>query len=150
MLNLVRPEFFVPVHGEYRMLAAHGKLAVQTGVEADNVFIAENGDVLEFTNEYGDKVGRTYGGNVFVDGSGIGDVGEAVLRDRKALSNDGIMMVVVADRRRRGARDRRDPTSSRAASSICPKRAACSTSCAPNSLPRSKASPSTPCATRQR
>jgi ribonuclease J len=96
MLNLVRPEFFVPVHGEYRMLSAHGKLAVQTGVEPGNVFIVENGDVLEFTNEYGDKIGRTYGGNVFVDGSGIGDIGEAVLRDRKALSNDGIMMVVVA------------------------------------------------------
>ncbi|MGB6521782.1 MAG: ribonuclease J, partial [Candidatus Cybelea sp.] len=96
MLNLVRPEFFVPVHGEYRMLAAHGKLAVETGVEAGNVFIVENGDVLEFTNEYGDKVGRTYGGHVFVDGSGIGDIGEAVLRDRKALSNDGIMMVVIA------------------------------------------------------
>ena len=52
--------------------------------------------MLEFTDEYGDKVGKTYGGHVFVDGSGIGDVGEAVLRDRKALSNDGIMMVVVA------------------------------------------------------
>ena len=96
MLNLVRPEFFVPVHGEYRMLAAHGRLAVQTGVEPDNVFICENGDVLEFTNEFGDKVGKTYGGHVFVDGSGIGDIGEAVLRDRKALSNDGIIMVVVA------------------------------------------------------
>ncbi len=96
MLNLVRPEFFVPVHGEYRMLAAHGRLAVQTGVEPENVFLVENGDVLEFTNDYGDKIGRTYGGHVFVDGSGIGDVGEAVLRDRKALSNDGIMMVVVA------------------------------------------------------
>jgi ribonuclease J len=96
MLNLVRPEFFVPVHGEYRMLAAHGRLAVETGVEAGNVFIVENGDVLEFTHDYGDKVGKTYGGHVFVDGSGIGDVGEAVLRDRKALSNDGIIMVVVA------------------------------------------------------
>ena len=96
MLNLVRPEFFVPVHGEYRMLAAHGRLAVQTGVEADNVFVVENGDVLEFTHEYGDKIGKTYGGHVFVDGSGIGDVGEAVLRDRKALSNDGIIMVVLA------------------------------------------------------
>ncbi|HEY5426947.1 MAG TPA: ribonuclease J [Candidatus Tumulicola sp.] len=96
MLNLVRPEFFVPIHGEYRMLMQHGRLAVQTGVEADNVFVAENGDVLEFTTEYGDKVGKTYGGNVFVDGSGVGDVGEAVLRDRKALSNDGIIMVVVA------------------------------------------------------
>ncbi len=96
MLNLVRPEFLVPVHGEYRMLDAHKKLAVRTGVEADNVFLADNGDVFEFTHEYADKIGKTYGGNVFVDGSGIGDVGEAVLRDRKALSNDGIMMVVVA------------------------------------------------------
>ena len=96
MLNLVRPEFIMPVHGEYRMLVAHGKLAVQTGVDPGNVFIAENGDVLEFTHEYGDKIGKTYGGHVFVDGSGIGDIGEAVLRDRKALSNDGIMMVVVA------------------------------------------------------
>ena len=52
--------------------------------------------MLEFTHEYGDKIGKTYGGNVFVDGSGIGDIGEAVLRDRKALSNDGIIMVVVA------------------------------------------------------
>ena len=96
MLNLVRPEFFVPVHGEYRMLAQHGRLAVQTGVDPSNVFVVENGDVLEFTQEYGDKIGKTYGGHVLVDGSGVGDVGEAVLRDRKALSNDGIMMVVVA------------------------------------------------------
>ncbi len=96
MLNLVRPEFFVPVHGEYRMLVQHGRLAVQTGVESENVFVVENGDVLEFTAEYGDKVGKTYGGNVLVDGSDIGGVGEAVLRDRKALSNDGVMMVVVA------------------------------------------------------
>jgi ribonuclease J len=96
MLNLVRPEFFVPIHGEYRMLVQHGRLAVKTGVEAGNVFVVENGDVIEFTREFGDKIGKTYGGNVLVDGSGIGDVGEAVLRDRKALSNDGIMIVVVA------------------------------------------------------
>ncbi|HZV77924.1 MAG TPA: ribonuclease J [Candidatus Babeliales bacterium] len=96
MLNLVRPEFLVPVHGEYRMLDAHKHLAVQTGIEPGNVFVVENGDVLEFTHEYADKVGKTYGGHVFVDGSGIGDIGEAVLRDRKALSNDGIIMVVVA------------------------------------------------------
>jgi ribonuclease J len=95
MLNLVRPEFFIPVHGEYRMLVTHGRLAVQTGVESTNVFVVENGDVLEFTTDYGDKIGKTYGGNVLVDGSGIGDIGEAVLRDRKALSNDGIVVVVV-------------------------------------------------------
>ncbi|HVA26802.1 MAG TPA: ribonuclease J, partial [Candidatus Baltobacteraceae bacterium] len=95
MLNLVRPEFFIPVHGEYRMLVTHGRLAVQTGVESTNVFVVDNGDVMEFTTDYGDKIGKTYGGNVLVDGSGIGDVGEAVLRDRKALSNDGIVVVVV-------------------------------------------------------
>jgi len=95
MLNLVRPEFFVPIHGEYRMLVQHGKLASQTGVDPRNVCVVENGDVLEFTAEYGDKVGKTYGGNVFVDGSGVGDVGEAVLRDRRLLAADGFMMVVI-------------------------------------------------------
>jgi ribonuclease J len=95
MLNLVRPRYFIPVHGEYRMLVTHGRLATQTGVAGDNVFVAENGDVLEFTKESAEKVGRTYGGNVMVDGSGVGDVGEAVLRDRRHLAGDGIMMVVV-------------------------------------------------------
>ncbi|MDQ2871790.1 MAG: ribonuclease J [Candidatus Eremiobacteraeota bacterium] len=95
MLNLVRPEFFIPVHGEYRMLVHHGKLATTTGVDARNVFVVENGDVVEFTHDYADKIGKTYGGNVLVDGSGVGDIGEAVLRDRRALAGDGIMMVVV-------------------------------------------------------
>ena len=95
MLNLVRPEFFVPVHGEYRRLAQHGKLAARTGVDSRNVFVVENGDVLEFTHDYGDKIGKTYGGHVLVDGSSVGDVGEAVLRDRRLLAADGFMMVVV-------------------------------------------------------
>jgi ribonuclease J len=95
MLNLVRPKYFIPIHGEYRMLVTHGHLAQQTGVAGDNVFVTENGDVMEFTKESAQKVGRTYGGNVMVDGSGVGDVGEAVLRDRKHLAGDGIMMVVV-------------------------------------------------------
>ncbi len=95
MLNLIRPEFFIPVHGEYRMLVQHAKLAVQTGVDPQNLFVVENGDVLEFTGEYGDKIGKTYGGNVLVDGSGVGDVGDAILRDRKLLAGDGIIMVVV-------------------------------------------------------
>jgi len=96
MLNLVRPENFIPVHGEYRMLVHHGRLATQTGVHPENVFVVENGDVLEFTHDYADKVGKTYGGNVLVDGSSVGEVGESVLRDRRALASDGIMMVVVA------------------------------------------------------
>ena len=95
MLNLVRPDYFIPVHGEYRMLVTHGHLARQTGVPGDNVFVIENGDVIQFTKDTADKVGRTYGGNVMVDGSGVGDVGDAILRDRKHLAGDGIMMVVV-------------------------------------------------------
>ena len=95
MLNLVRPDYFIPVHGEYRMLVTHGHLARQTGVPGDNVFVIENGDVIQFTKETVDKIGRTYGGNVMVDGSGVGDVGDAILRDRKHLAGDGIMMVVV-------------------------------------------------------
>jgi len=95
MLNLVRPDYFIPVHGEYRMLVAHGKLAKQTGVPAENVFVCENGDVVEFTEATADRVGRTTGGNVFVDGGSIGDIGEGVLRDRRDLSSDGIIVVVL-------------------------------------------------------
>ena len=95
MLNLIRPTYFMPLHGEYRMLVLHGRLAMRTGVLPQNVFVAEDGDVLQFTAQGADKVGRTYGGHVMVDGSGVGDVGDGVLRDRKVLSSDGIMMVVV-------------------------------------------------------
>ena len=95
MLNLIRPDFFIPVHGEYRMLVTHAQLAQKTGLDPADCFVIENGDVVEFTAEGAEKVGKTYGGNVMVDGSGVGDVGEAVLRDRKHLSADGIMMVVV-------------------------------------------------------
>ncbi len=95
MLNLVRPKYFIPIHGEYRMLVTHAGLAQKTGVQPENCFVIENGDVVEFTAAGVEKVGKTYGGNVMVDGSGVGDIGEAVLRDRKHLSADGIMMVVV-------------------------------------------------------
>jgi ribonuclease J len=95
MFNLVRPRYFIPIHGEFRMLVTHGELARKTGVEAHNVLVCENGDIVQFTAAGGGRVGKTYGGNVMVDGSGVGDVGDAVLRDRKHLSADGIMMVVV-------------------------------------------------------
>jgi ribonuclease J len=95
MLNLVRPKYFIPVHGEYRMLVTHAGLARRTGVESQNCFVIENGDVVQFTAAGAEKIGKTYGGNVMVDGSGVGDIGEGVLRDRKHLSEDGIMMVVV-------------------------------------------------------
>ena len=96
MLNLVRPEHFIPIHGEYRMLVNHGKLAERTGVEPANVLVCENGDVIQFTDEMSGKIGKTYGGNVMVDGSGVGDIGDAVLRDRRHLGADGILLVVVS------------------------------------------------------
>jgi ribonuclease J len=95
MLNLVRPKYFIPVHGEYRMLATHAGLARKTGVDPQNCLVIENGDVIQFTAAGAEKIGKTYGGNVMVDGTGVGDIGEAVLRDRKHLGEDGIMMVVV-------------------------------------------------------
>jgi ribonuclease J len=95
MFNLVRPSYFIPIHGEYRMLVTHGELARKTGVEPEKVLVCENGDVVQFTASGCARAGKTYGGNVMVDGSGVGDVGDAVLRDRKHLSADGIMMVVV-------------------------------------------------------
>ncbi len=95
MLNLIRPKFFIPVHGEYRHLKKHAQLAECLGIPAENIFVAENGQVLEFTKEKGYKNGRVTSGRVLVDGLGVGDVGNIVLRDRKQLSEEGIMIVVV-------------------------------------------------------
>jgi ribonuclease J len=95
MLNLVKPKFFMPVHGEYRHLVQHARLAVDVGVESENVIIAENGDLVELTKEKIKVIGKVASGKVFVDGLGVGDVGNIVLRDRKQLSQDGILIVVV-------------------------------------------------------
>jgi ribonuclease J len=95
MLNLIRPKFFVPVHGEYRHLIHHAQLAKQIGIPEENIFIAENGRVLEFSQDSGRMAGRVTAGKVLVDGLGVGDVGNIVLRDRKQLSQDGILIVVV-------------------------------------------------------
>jgi ribonuclease J len=95
MLNLIRPKYFIPIHGEYRMLRQHGILAEQTGVEKENIFLIDNGDTVEIQNgvaRYGSKVPA---GRVLIDGLGVGDVGNIVLRDRKLLSQDGILVVVV-------------------------------------------------------
>lgn len=95
MLNLVKPKFFIPVHGEYRHLVQHARLAQEIGVPSENVFIAENGDVLEFTTNSGRRAGKVTAGRIFVDGLGVGDVGSVVLRDRKQLSQDGILIAVI-------------------------------------------------------
>ena len=95
MLNLVRPEFFLPVHGEYRHLVQHARLAREVGVPSEKIFIAEIGDVLEVAPGYAAFTGKVPAGRVFVDGLGVGDVGNIVLRDRKQLAQDGILIVVI-------------------------------------------------------
>ena len=96
MLNLVRPKYFMPIHGEFRMQVHHGRLAVETGVAPENVFIIENGTPIEFWGDGSARRGQPVpAGYVFVDGLSVGDVGEIVLRDRRALANDGMFMVVV-------------------------------------------------------
>jgi ribonuclease J len=96
MINLTRPKFFVPVHGEYRMLLTHKRHAESCGVPAENILIGENGTVFEFTADSAAVGGKVTSGQVLVDGLGVGDVGNIVLRDRKQLSQDGILIVVVA------------------------------------------------------
>jgi ribonuclease J len=95
-LNLVRPAFFVPVHGEYRHLRAHGQLAREVGIPAEHVFVIEDGQGIEFTKTTGRVLQRFPVGRVLVDGKGVGDVGAVVLRDRQLLAQDGMVVVVVA------------------------------------------------------
>ncbi|MEG0296114.1 MAG: ribonuclease J [Clostridium sp.] len=95
MQSLIKPKFFIPVHGEHRHLKQHGELAMTMGVPEKNVLIGEVGDVIEVTRSAIRKTGTAPCGQVFVDGLGVGDVGNIVLRDRKHLSQDGILTVVV-------------------------------------------------------
>jgi len=95
MLNLVRPRFFVPVHGEYRHLLFHSRLAQGLGLPRERVFVIEDGTGLEFTKTSGRVLGRFPTGRVLVDGKGIGDVGAVVLRDRELLAQDGMVVVAV-------------------------------------------------------
>lgn len=95
MLNLMKPKFFIPIHGEYRMLRQHANLAVSVGVDRDNIFILDNGDTVEIQGGVARRGPKVPTGNVLIDGLGVGDVGNIVLRDRKLLSQDGILVVVV-------------------------------------------------------
>lgn len=95
MLNLMKPKFFIPIHGEYRMLRQHGLLAESVGIDKENIFILDNGDTVEIQNGVARKAGKVQSGNILIDGLGVGDVGNIVLRDRKLLSQDGILVVVV-------------------------------------------------------
>ena len=95
MLSLVRPKYFLPVHGEYRQLMAHAKTAVQVGIPPENIFIMNNGRVMELTENSAKMTGVVQSGKILVDGLGIGDVGNIVLRDRQHLSQDGLIVVVL-------------------------------------------------------
>lgn len=96
MLSLVKPKFFIPVHGEPRHLMMHKELAVSMGMDPDNILIGNNGDVFELTRDSIKKTGSVQAGPVLVDGLGIGDVGNVVLRDRKHLSEEGLINVVLS------------------------------------------------------
>ena len=96
MLNLVKPKFFMPIHGEYRHLSIHAKLAESIGIPKENTFVLEDGDILELSPQAGRITGKVSAGNVYVDGLSVGDIGSLVLRNRRMLSRDGIVIVVVA------------------------------------------------------
>jgi ribonuclease J len=95
MHNLIKPQFFIPVHGEYRHLIQHKKIAMELGMPKENIFVAENGSIIEINKNKGAITGKVTAGKVLVDGLGVGDVGNIVLRDRRQLSQDGILIVVV-------------------------------------------------------
>ncbi len=102
LLNLVKPKFFMPIHGEYRHLTIHAKLAESIGIPKSNIFILEDGDVLELSPEAGKVTGKVPSSNVYIDGLSVGDIGGVVLRDRRLLSKDGIVMVIIAIDRQTG------------------------------------------------
>lgn len=94
MLRLIKPKYFMPVHGEYRMQKVHAGLAMDTGIPKENIFIMENGDVLALTSDSARIAGHFNAQDIYVDGNGIGDIGTAVLRDRRDLSEDGVVLAV--------------------------------------------------------
>ncbi|HAX73273.1 MAG TPA: ribonuclease J [Firmicutes bacterium] len=99
MLNLMKPKYFMPVHGEFRMLSIAGKLGNQCGIPEENVFIMNNGDVLAFSPNGARISGRVPSGSIYTDNSGIGDVGTEIIRDRKILSEDGLVIIAVSIKR---------------------------------------------------
>jgi ribonuclease J len=103
MLNLIRPKYFMPIHGEYRMLRQHALLAEAVGIERENIFIVDNGETVEVQEGVARKGHKVTSGNTLIDGLGVGDVGNIVLRDRKLLSQDGILVVVVTLSKQDGA-----------------------------------------------
>jgi len=96
MINLLRPEYFIPIHGEYRHLVLHSRLAASTGIPQENIFVIESGQVIEFGPDWARLAEQVTEGHVLVDGLGVGDIGHVVLRDRRHLAQDGFVVAVVA------------------------------------------------------
>jgi ribonuclease J len=95
MINLVKPKYFIPIHGEYHQLKHHCELAQKLNIPEDNIILAENGDIIEFEADSGFIAGKIAAGRVFVDGKGVGDIGDVVLRDRQHLGTHGMLIVVI-------------------------------------------------------
>ncbi len=95
MLNMIRPKYFIPVHGEYRHLISHANLAKKVGIPEENIFVLKDGDIVEFDGTGARRAGFVSAGRVFIDGKGIGDVGDEVLRDRMRLAHDGVVICII-------------------------------------------------------
>ncbi|MDP6142225.1 MAG: ribonuclease J [Dehalococcoidales bacterium] len=102
LLNLTKPRFFIPIHGEYRHLSHHAQLAQSMGIPEENTFVLEDGDILELGPQSGKITGKVASDNIFVDGLSVGDVGGVVLRNRRMLSRDGMVVVIIAINKQSG------------------------------------------------
>jgi ribonuclease J len=96
MINLTKPRYFIPVHGEYRHLTLHTRLAQEVGISPERILLAENGQVIEFDEKGGRLRERVGTGRVLIDGKGVGDVGRSVLKERRNLSEHGLVVVAMA------------------------------------------------------
>ena len=96
ILSLVKPKFFIPVHGEHRMLKHHKQLAIECGVHPKNILIMDNGEVAAITKDSIRLAGKVASGEIYIDGTGIGDIGSAVIKERRTLSEEGLFSVVLS------------------------------------------------------
>ena len=96
MLRLMKPKYFAPIHGEFRMQRMHAKIAMQLGIPEDHIFLLDNGDVLGLSKNQAKIIGKIPSGSIYIDGHGIGDIGNIVIRDRKILSEEGLVVIAIA------------------------------------------------------